>query len=88
MTSITREQMAQMLYNYAKLKGYDITGTDNLDDFEDGDETSDWAEAAMKWAVANGLIRGRGDGTLDPTGPATRAEVAQILMRFIEFFVG
>ena len=38
-----------MLYNYAKL-GYDITGTDNLDDFEDGDEISDWAEAKMKQA--------------------------------------
>lgn len=81
--SITREQMAIMLYNYAKYKGYDITGTVNLDQFSDGENTSGWAQTAMKWAVANGLIRGRADGTLDPTGSATRAEVAEILMRFI-----
>ena len=81
--SITREQMALMLYNYAKCKGYDITASIDLNVYKDRDNISGWAEAAMKWAVANGLIRGRGDGTLDPTGTAARAEVAEILMRFM-----
>ena len=75
--------MALMLYNYAKCKGYDITASIDLNVYKDRDNISGWAEAAMKWAVANGLIRGRGDGTLDPTGTAARAEVAEILMRFM-----
>ena len=85
--NITREQMAQILYNYAKYKGFDITADENLDGYADGGNTSSWAETAMRWAVKNGLLQGRGDGRLDPTGTATRAEVAEILMRFIKLFI-
>ena len=80
---ITREQMAQILYNYAVFKGYDISAQGDLSAFGDGSETSDWALPAMKWAVGTGLLQGYA-GRLNPAGTATRAEVAQILMNFCE----
>lgn len=80
---ITREQMAQILYNYATFKGYDVSVQDDLSTFNDGAKTSDWALSAMKWAVGSGLLQGY-NGNLNPTGTATRAEVAQILMNFCE----
>lgn len=76
--------MAVILYNYAKYMGYDVTVTASLDNFIDYGNTSSWATEAMKWAVAVGLISGKGNGMLDPTGNVTRAEVAVILMRFVE----
>ena len=80
---ITREQMAQILYNYAIFKGYDVSVQGGLSTFNDGAKTSDWALSAMKWAVGSGLLQGY-NGNLNPTGTATRAEVAQILMNFCE----
>ena len=80
---ITREQMAQILYNYAVFKGYDVSAQSDLSAFGDGSETSDWALPAMKWAVGSGLLQGYA-GRLNPAGTATRAEVAQILMNFCE----
>ena len=79
--SITREQMAVLLYNYAKFKGEDMTATADLSTFSDGDQVSDWAQYAMKWAVAEGLISGS-NNALNPLGTASRAEVAQILMNY------
>ncbi len=81
---ITRQQLAAIFYNYAKYKGYDLTPTDSLSGFTDGDKVSDWAQDAMKWAVGSGLMNGKGDGILDPQGTATRAEIAAMLHRFIE----
>ena len=85
---ITREQMALMLYRYAQYKGYDTTqsGAD-VQDFTDYEDISDWALEGMTWAVNAGLLNGKGNGILDPTGNATRAEVAQILMNFCENIV-
>ena len=85
---ITREQMALMLYRYAQYKGYDTTqsGADTQD-FTDYADISDWALEGMTWAVNAGLLNGKGNGILDPTGNATRAEVAQILMNFCENIV-
>ena len=80
---ITREQMAVILYRYAQYKGYDVTAQGDLGTFNDGAETSDWAVEAMKWAVGSSLLQGYA-GNLNPTGTATRAEVAQILMNFCE----
>jgi hypothetical protein len=80
----TREQMAVILYNFAKFMGYDVSATVGLESFVDGENTSSWAAEAMQWAVAVGLIGGKGNGMLDPTGNVTRAEVAAILMRFME----
>lgn len=80
--SITREQMAAILYRYAAYKGYDVSGRADLSAFADGALVSSWATDAMAFAVDAGVLNGRDDGTLDPTGTATRAEVAQILMNF------
>lgn len=81
---ITRQQLAAIFYNYAKYKGYDLTPTDSLSGFTDGDKVAGWAQDAMKWAVGSGLMNGKGDGILDPQGTATRAEIAAMLHRFIE----
>lgn len=82
--NMTREQLAQILYNYVAFKGYDVSLQGDLSAFNDGAETSQWALTAMKWAVGTGLIQGY-NGNLDPTGTATRAEVAQLLMNFCEY---
>ncbi|MEG2188039.1 MAG: S-layer homology domain-containing protein, partial [Clostridia bacterium] len=84
--SITREQLAAILYRYAGYKGYDVSKRATLDSFTDGKNVSDYAKEAMSWAVGSGLISGRGNNILAPTATATRAEVASILVRFDELF--
>ena len=81
---ITREQMVAMLYNYAKYKGYDVTASADLSKFADTASVSAWAQPAMQWAVAEGYISGMGDSQLAPQGTATRAEIASVIMRFME----
>ena len=81
---ITREQLAAMLYRYAKLKGYDVSASASLSGYTDASGVSSWATDAMRWAVSAGLINGRTATTLAPQGNATRAEVASILMRFMQ----
>ncbi len=80
--SITRQEFAQMLYNYAKYKGYDLTAEGDLSQFPDSGSVADWAEAAMRWANGNELINGHDDGTIDAAGTAIRAQAASILMKF------
>lgn len=81
---ITREQMVAMLYSYAKYKGYDVTASADLSTFADNASVSAWAQPAMQWAVAEGYISGMGDNQLAPQGTATRAEIASVIMRFME----
>ena len=80
--SITRQEFAQMLYNYAKYKGFDLTAEGDLSQFPDSGSVADWAETAMAWANGNELINGHDDGTLEPGGTTTRAQAAAVLMRF------
>ena len=80
--SITRQEFAQMLYNYAKYKGYDLTAEGDLSQFPDSGSVADWAEAAMSWANGNELINGHDNGTIDAGGTAIRAQAASILMKF------
>lgn len=82
---VTREQLATILYRYAKQKGYDVSKSAALTAFADADKVSGYASEAMQWAVAEGLLQGS-NGKLDPQGSATRAQVATILMRFMEKF--
>ena len=82
--ALTREQLALILYRFAQYKGYDVTGTSNLDAYADGSSVSGWAAEAMGWAVDAGLISGVGGNQIAPTGTASRAQVAQILMNFCE----
>ena len=82
--NITREQLAVIFYNYAKLKGYDVSAVNDLSGFTDAGDVSDWALPAMRWAVGSGIMGGYGDGILGSQGTATRAQVAAMLRRFIE----
>ncbi len=81
--AITREQLAAILYRFAQFKGYDVSVKGNLSSFSDNAQVSDWAKEAMQWAVGAGIINGD-NNALKPTGNATRAEVAIMLMRYIE----
>ena len=78
--SITREQLAVMLWRYSGSPA--VEGS--LDRFNDAGKVSGYAADAMRWAVETGLISGMGDGTLNPQGNATRAQLATILMRYCE----
>ena len=80
--NITRQEFAQMLYNYAKYKGYDLSAEGDLSQFPDSGSVANWAEAAMRWANGNELINGHDDGTIDAGGTAIRAQAASILMKF------
>lgn len=79
---VTREQFAQMLYNYAKYKKCDLTKAGDLTKFPDEGSISTWAETALSWANGNGLINGHENGTLDPQGNTVRGQAASILMNF------
>ena len=81
---ITREQLAAGFYRYAAYKGGDVRVNGELDTFADEDNVSAWAQDAMSWAVASGLMQGRNGNVLDPQGTATRAEAAAMLHRFAE----
>lgn len=82
--NITREQMAAILYRYASYKGHSVDKTSDLSEFTDVSNINDYALKPIKWAVASNLISGMGDSTISPLGNASRAQVATILMRFIE----
>ena len=81
--SITREQMAQILNNYARFMGLELpsirTGV-----FNDEEQISGWASQAVSTMFEAGIISGRGNGNFDPQGNATRAEVATLLRNFLE----
>ena len=79
---VTREEFAQMMYNYAKFKGYDLTAGGDLTQFPDAGAISDWAETALSWANGKGLINGHDNGTIDPQGNTTRAQAASIMKNF------
>ena len=78
---VTRQQMAAIMYQYAKYKGYDTEANGSLDQFKDASSVASYAETAMKWAVGHKIIAGTGNG-LEPDGNATRAQVAVVLQAF------
>ena len=80
--TLTREQLASILWNYARYKGADVTASEaaSLSDYNDASQVSRWAEQAVRWAVEEGVISGVGGQTLDPKGSATRAQGARMLM--------
>ena len=83
-TAITREQLAAMLMNYSAWKGEDVSARADLSTYSDAATISSWANDVMQWAVAEGLISGMTEDTLQPQGNATRAQVAAILQRFLD----
>ncbi len=80
--NITRQDVAVILYNYAKKTGIDLTKKDNLSTFKDTSKVSSYASTAMKWAVGNGILSGTSDGKLNPKSQATRAECAKMILQF------
>ena len=83
---VTREQMAVILYNYAKYKGVDVSGADasRFASFTDKDSVSAWAADAMSWATSVGVINGMGENRLAPRESSTRAQVAQIIKNYTD----
>lgn len=82
--SITREQMAAILYRYAQYKGYDVTKKADLSGYSDNGQVSAYAKDALAWANAAKLINGVTNTTLAPQGNATRAQASAILHRFCD----
>lgn len=82
--TVTREQMAAMIYRFAKYRGYDMSGSASISAFSDADEVSDWALAAVKWAVDLEILSGMSDTRLAPQGSATRAQCASMIKRCME----
>jgi len=92
--SISRQDLALMLYKYASLKGYDLSANaGEINKYADGNKVSSYAKTAMDWAVSKGIMSGKGTKgepistfKLDPTGTATRAECAAMLKNFMEAY--
>lgn len=84
MNAVTREQIAAILFRYEQVKGLEnVTLEENLNRFPDQNKISAYAIPALQWAVGQKIINGNADGTLDPTGTATRAQVAQIFTNLL-----
>ena len=81
--TLTREQLVTMLYRYAEAAGYDVSAAADLSGYPDAGKVQTYAQEAMSWAVAEGIVEGM-DGNLNPAGNASRAQIATILMRFCE----
>lgn len=90
--NIMREDLALMLYKYAKLNGYDLAATEGLiNQYADGADVSKYAQEALNWAVTQGIMSGKGEKgedistfRLDPQGTATRAECASMMKKLLE----
>jgi Spy/CpxP family protein refolding chaperone len=86
-SNITREQMVTMLYRYANRVVPTKTSA-SLAAFTDASSVSDWALPSMQWAVGVGVIGGMGDGTINPQGNTTRAQIARVMQQFCEIKAG
>ena len=84
--AVTREELVLVLYRYAEQKGYDLSTTDDLSAFLDKDNTSSWALESVQWAVGMGLVCGRKVDRLVPDDSTRRAELATILVRFVDAY--
>lgn len=84
---LTREQLATILYRYARAMGYNTSARGELSGFADRATISSYAVDAIAWAVGTGLLSGMGDGAIAPQGQATRAQLAAVLTRFCKAFV-
>ena len=83
-SDISREQMALIIYRFAKMQGYNVSNVADISSFADTADVSDWALDAIRWANKTELVNGTSETTLSPKATATRAQVAAILMRFCE----
>lgn len=84
MSNVTRQEIAVILYRYAERMGYDVSVSASLAGFRDQGDVASWGARAMSWAVGAGILNGS-DGALLPGGDASRAQVAAMLHRFIDW---
>ena len=84
---VTRQQLAVFLYNYTKKKEIDVSGLADISGYADAGKVARWAVTGMRWAVASGMISGTGNNNLSPEGVATRAQVATIVMKYMDRFL-
>lgn len=82
--AITREQLASILYRYAKWLGFSGYGSD-ISGYTDAGKVSSYAYDAMSWAVRSGVVTGTSARVLDPQGTASRAAAAQMFMNFYNY---
>ena len=82
LTQITREQVAALLYRFARYQGEDVSDSADLSGFPDSGSVSAYAQTAVRWAVSRGILGGTTGGNLDPKGTANRGQLAVMLMRF------
>lgn len=88
--NITREQMARMLMEFARVQGYDTSTRADFANFADGSQVSRWAAENMRWAVGSGIISGStkdGKYYMNPKGEAKRVECAVMLTKFIQKYL-
>ena len=78
---LQENRSAVLLYRYEQYKGNDVSARADLSGYSDYAQISGYAQDAMSWANAEGLMTGRTASTLDPKGTATRAEIATLLVR-------
>lgn len=83
MKDLSREEMATMLYRYAKFCGEDMSARGDLSAYSDAGDVSGWAVEAMVWATGEAILNGFHDGTVQPQGNATRAQLAAVLCRYL-----
>ena len=83
---ISRQETTAIFYRYATYKGYDVKASENLSKFKDASTIEKYAVEPMKWAVGIGLIQGMTPDTIEPRGTTIRAQVATIIMRFVQKF--
>ena len=83
-SQISRQELATILYNYAKYKKMDTSVTGNVTEFKDHNQIATYAGTSMSWAVGTGIVGGIGGGLLDPKGEATRAQGTVMLKKFME----
>lgn len=85
--NVTREQIALIMFRYAKYMGYDVSvgASTNILSYTDFEEISEYAIEAMQYAVGSSIMKGKTEATLNPKDFAARAEIAALLNRFIEY---
>ena len=81
-TAVSRQQLVALLYRFAEQNGDSVSAREDLSRYPDVENLASYATEAMSWAVASGIIGGTSQGTLDPEGPANRAQFAVVLWRF------
>lgn len=85
--NITREQMAVMLYNFAKSQSIELSNIYSGSNFKDADKISNWAVESVNALVKAGILNGRDNGNFDPKGTATRAEIATMFVKFLDAYM-